>query len=47
MIHIVTDEDLLTLVVDRRDAEIEEIIAAVRSALSDDIFCVPAEVVAA
>ena len=47
MIHIIADEDLVTVVVDLRDAAIEEIIAAIRSALGDDIFYIPAEVAAA
>jgi hypothetical protein len=35
MIHIVPDDDTLTLVVDERDAEMNEIIAAIESGLSD------------
>lgn len=47
MIHIIADEELITLVVDERDALIEEIIAGISSALGDDIFYVPAELAAA
>jgi len=47
MIHIVADEDLVTVVVDLRDAAMEEIIAAISSTLGDDIFYIPAEVAAA
>ena len=47
MIHIIADQDMITVVVDERDALIEEIVAAISSALGDDIFYVPAELVAA
>ena len=47
MIHIIADEEMITVVVDERDALIEEIVAAISSALGDDIFYVPAELVAA
>ena len=47
MIHVIADEELISVVVDERDALIEEIVAAISSALGDDIFYVPAELVAA
>jgi hypothetical protein len=47
MIHVIGDEELLTIVVDECDELIEEIVAAIRSALADDILYVPAELVAA
>jgi hypothetical protein len=47
MIHIVAEPDLITVVVDLRDAAMDEIIAAIRSALDDDILHLPAELVAA
>jgi hypothetical protein len=47
MIHIVADEELITVVVDLRDEAMEQIIAAIESALGDDIFYIPAELVAA
>jgi hypothetical protein len=47
MIHIVAEMDLITVVVDLLDAVMDEIIAAIRSALGDDIFYLPAELVAA
>ena len=34
MIHIISDEGLITVVVDERDAAMNEIIAAISSALS-------------
>jgi hypothetical protein len=47
MIHLVADRDLITVVVDVRDGAIDEIIAAISSALADNIFCISAEQVAA
>ncbi len=47
MIHVITDEGLITVVVDERDTSIEEIVAAISSALDDDIFYIQAELVAA
>ncbi len=47
MIHLVADRDLVTVVVDLRDAAMEEVVAAISSALGDNIFCIPAELVAA
>ena len=47
MIHLVADSDLVTVVVDLRDATIEEIIAAISSALGDNLFFIPTEEVAA
>jgi hypothetical protein len=42
MIHLIADEDVLTVVVDEKDDLANEIIAAIKSALSDDILHVPA-----
>jgi len=39
MIHIVSDDGLITVVVDERDRAMNEIIGAISSALSDDILC--------
>jgi hypothetical protein len=47
MIHIVAEADLITVVVDSRDAAMDEIMAAIRSALGDDILYLPAELLAA
>jgi hypothetical protein len=47
MVHIVADEDMITLVVDERDHEMEELIAAIRSGLRDEILYLPAELKAA
>jgi len=38
MIHLVADEEMITAVVDEKDAEMEIIIAAIRSALADEIL---------
>jgi hypothetical protein len=43
MIHLVPDDDQLTLVIDERDTAMEELIAAVESALGDAILHVTAE----
>ena len=47
MIHIVPDDDTLTVVVDDRDAAMDAIIAAIQSGLSDEILFTSAETVAA
>jgi hypothetical protein len=47
MIHLVADPGLVTVVVDLRDAAMEDIIAAISSALGDNIFSIPADLVAA
>ena len=47
MIHIIADEGLLTAVVDEKTAEMEEIIAAIRFGLSDDLLNIPAMLEAA
>lgn len=47
MIHIVADQDLITVVVDERDSSMEEIIAAISSAFSDEILHLAAEAAAA
>ncbi len=41
MVHIIADEGMLTVVVDERDAVMEEILAAISSGLSDDILHTP------
>jgi len=38
MIHLISDDDRITAVIDERDAETGEIIAAITSALSDSIL---------
>lgn len=43
MIHIIPDRESLTLVVDERDEPMNEIIAAIESALRDEILFVSAE----
>ena len=47
MIHIIVDPGLLTVVVDERDPEMERILAAIRSALTDPILRAPAPLEAA
>jgi hypothetical protein len=42
MVHIIADEGLITAVVDERTTEMEEIIAAIRSGLTDDLLDIPA-----
>jgi hypothetical protein len=42
MIHLIADDELITAVVDERNVEMEEIIAAIRYGLSDDLLNVPA-----
>jgi len=46
MVHLVADEDMITVVVDEKDTAMERIIAAISSALSDEIFYVSAELAA-
>ena len=43
MIHIIAGEGVVTVVVDEKDVAMEEIIAAISSALCDDILYIPAE----
>jgi len=43
MIHIIYDDDLITLVIDQRDAQMDTIVEAVRSALNDSILYICAE----
>ena len=47
MIHLIADPGALTVVVDEQNAEAESILAAIRSALSDEILCADAELEAA
>jgi hypothetical protein len=42
MIHVIADQDMLTAVIDERDAEMDGIIAAIRSGLADELFYIPA-----
>lgn len=42
MIHLISDPDLLTVVVDEKNAEMEVILSSIRSGLSDEILCIPA-----
>ena len=42
MIHIIADEGLITVVVDEKNAEMEEILAAIRFGLADDLLIIPA-----
>jgi len=42
MVHIIADGDLMTLVVDDRDAAMNELIDAVQSAMTDNIHFIPA-----
>jgi hypothetical protein len=43
MIHLVADPELVTVVVDERDAEMEAIVTAISSALRDKVPPIPAE----
>jgi hypothetical protein len=43
MIHIIYDDDLVTMVIDERDAEMETMVEAIRSGLNDSILYIPAE----
>jgi hypothetical protein len=47
MIHIIYDEEMLTIVVDDRTAAMNELIAAIESGLRDEILYIPAELEAA
>lgn len=47
MIHLIPDDDLLTVVVDEKDAAMEELLTAITSALRDEIHYVPADLEAA
>ena len=40
MVHVIADEGMLTVVVDEHDPLMESILAAIRSGLSNDIFCI-------
>lgn len=42
IIHVIADPDMLTAVIDERDAEMESILAAIRSGLADEIFYISA-----
>jgi hypothetical protein len=42
MIHVIRDPDMVTVVIDERDAEMDCIIGTIRSALADEIFFIPA-----
>ncbi len=46
MIHILPDVNMLTLVIDEKDAAMEQILSAVRSGLSDPILHIPVAVAA-
>lgn len=41
MIHIIADQDMLTVVIDEEDAEMDSVIAAIRSGLADEIHYIP------
>lgn len=43
MIHLIADDDLMTVVVDERDAPMNELIAAIESGLRDEIHYLSAE----
>ncbi len=47
MMHLIPDEEILTVVVDEKDAEMDELLAAIMSGLRDEILYVPAELEAA
>jgi hypothetical protein len=47
MIHILSDADQVTVVVDTRDSAMNEIISAIESGLQDSVFYIPAELEAA
>ena len=42
MIHVIGDEDMITLVVDEKDAAMQEVIATISSALNDVVLYTPA-----
>lgn len=43
MIHVIADDETITVVVDERDSEMSEVIAAITSGLRDDIHYIRAE----
>ncbi len=43
MVHIIGDEGMITVVVDEKDAAMSDLIAAIASALGDEIFSVKAQ----
>lgn len=47
MIHLIPEDDMLTVVIDQRDQQMNEIISAIASGLRDEILFVSAEAVAA
>lgn len=47
MIHVIGDEDMITVVVDEKDAAMQAIIATIASALDDQILYMPAQLEAA
>jgi hypothetical protein len=42
MVHIIADDAMLTVVVDEKDAVMDEIVAAIKSGLNADILHIPA-----
>jgi pheromone shutdown protein TraB len=42
MIHLILDEEMLTVVVDERDAFMEKVIGAIESGLRDEVHCIAA-----
>lgn len=46
MVHLLVDDSQLTVVIDERNTETDRLIAAIESALSDDILLIPAQVAA-
>jgi hypothetical protein len=44
MIHLISDPDAMTVVVDERDAAMNEVVQAIKSGLEDQILCIQAEV---
>jgi hypothetical protein len=47
MIHLISDADLLTVVVDEKDAAMEELLTAIKSGLRDEILHISMELEAA
>lgn len=47
IIHLIPDDELLTVVVDERNAAMNELLAAIQSGLRNEVFYVPAELEAA
>jgi len=41
MVHLLSDEDLLTVVIDEKDVVMEEMLSAIRSGLGDEILHIP------